>query len=264
MLMFGIVNSRYFNATLARSDFANEGPLDWFYWGAVSSVAPAVLFMFALLGLSLLSVCRRLFVRWSKLARQTDAAFLALVRRWRLNDPQTSSALALAISAATLIGTSWYFSPLITGLFNLLPNLSMIPAADLAFLSPEFTPYHQSYRASFIWVSIVCVLVWYPVVRTAFRRGITLNRGVVAGGLAVTLLSILLMDSPYRLLVHSEFEPARWRGESCYIIGERNEEFLLFCPSAPPPRNQTVAKTADGLERQGGRHNIFSNLWKQP
>ena len=263
MLMIGIVNSRYFNAALARSEFANEGPLDWFYWGAVSSVAPAVLFMFAVLGLSILSVGRRLPVGWSKLARRYDGMLRDLARSRRLNDPQTSSSVALAISTVALIGTWWYFAPLLTGLLSLDMNVSTTPAENLAFLSPEFTPYHQSYRASFIWVSIVCLLVWYPVLRTAFRRGISLNWRIVAGGLAVTLLSILLMDFPYRLLVHSEFEAARWQGESCYIIGERNEEFLLFCPSVPPPRNQTVAKTADGLERLGGKHNIFSNLWKR-
>jgi tRNA A-37 threonylcarbamoyl transferase component Bud32 len=264
MLMFGIVNSRYFNAALARSEFANEGPLDWFYWGAVSSVAPVVLFMFAVLGLSILSVVRRLLVGWSKLARRYEGMLRDLARSRRLSDPQTSSSLALAISAIALIGTWWYFAPLLTGLLSLDMNVSTTPAENLAFLSPEFTPYHQSYRASFIWVSIVCLLVWYPVLRTAFRRGISLNWRIVAGGLAVTLLSILLMDFPYRLLVHSEFEAARWQGKSCYIIGERNEEFLLFCPSVPPPRNQTVAKTADGLERQGGKHNIFSDLWKRP
>jgi Protein kinase domain len=262
MLMFGIVNSRYFNVTLARSDFANEGIGDWFYWGAVSSVAPVVLFMFALLSLSLLGVCRRLLVRWSSVVRRWDAALVALARRRRLNDPHTSSSLALAISAAALIGTWWYFAPLLTGLFNLIPNVSMTPAENLAFLSPEFTPYHQSYRASFIWVSIACLLVWYPVLRTAFRRGIALNRGVLAGGLAVTLLSILLMAFPYRLLVQSEFEAARWQGESCYVIGERGEEFLLFCPSVQPPRNRTVRKTAEGLQREGGKRNIFSSLWK--
>jgi len=133
-------------------------------------------------------------------------------------------------------------------------------AATLEAPSSEFTPYHQAYRASFIWVTIACVFLWYPVLRRALRTGKPFNRGAVAGGLAVTLLSLLLLDFPYRLLVHSEFEAALWRGASCYIIGERGEEFLLFCPQLQPPRNRAVLKSSADLVRAGGKQNIFSRL----
>jgi hypothetical protein len=112
-------------------------------------------------------------------------------------------------------------------------------------------------------VTIASGFLWYPVLMGAARRGEPLNRGILAGGVAVMVLSALLLDFPYRLLVHSEFEPARWRGENCYIIGERGADLLLFCPELPPPRNRVVSRSSTELERTGGKQNIFASLQKQ-
>jgi len=260
LTLLGIVNTRYFNAILARSDFANEGPREWLYWGVVSSVAPVVLFTFALLAVGLLGVCRRLLVTSSSLASRCESASIESARRLHLDEAAAQASVALLLSTSVLIGAWWYFSPLLDGLLNLYPNVSMAASENLAFLSPEFEPYHQAYRASFIWVTIACVFSWYPVLKRALRTGEPLNRGVVAAGLAVTLLSLLLLDFPYRLLVHSEFEAARWRGANCYLIGERGDDFLLFCPEGQSPRNRTVSKNSADLERAGGKQNIFSSL----
>jgi hypothetical protein len=258
----GIVNTRYFNVILGRSDYANEGLRDWFYWGVVSSVAPAVLFTFALLATGLLAVGKRMLVSSSSVASRIEIAATRLARRLQVDELTLQASAALLLSAGVLIGTWWYFSPLLGALLNLFPNVSMTASENLAFLSPAFTPYHQTYRASFIWVTIACLFLWYPVWRRALRTGESLNRGLIAGGLAVTLLSVLLLDFPYRLLVHSEFEAARWRGESCYIIGERGDQFLLFCPQLQPPRNRAVSRTAAELERAGAKQNIFASLLK--
>ena len=109
---------------------------------------------------------------------------------------------------------------------------------------------------------IVCLLVWYPVLRTRVQtRGISLNWRIVAGGLAVTLLSILLMDfSVSELLVHSEFEAARWQGRVLlHHPGERNEEFLLlFSVRLYAHRcDQAVARDRGQLGSLGGKHSIF-------
>jgi hypothetical protein len=265
MTLLGVVSSRYFNAILGRSQFANEGWRDWFYWGAVSSVAPVVLFMFALIGVNLLAACWRLLGRLSTAVSRAERAIVRLASRRHLNDTSTLASLALLVSAAGLIGTWWYFTPLLTSLLNLFPSVSTTAAGNLAILSPEFAPYRETYRASFTWVTIGCAFLWYLVLNRAARRGETVNRGVLAGGIAVTLLSALLLDFPYRLMVHSEFEAARWRGSTCYMIGERDSDVLLFCPALEPPRNRTVPRASPELEPTGdGIHNIFSSLQTQP
>ena len=60
MLMFGIVNSRYFKCGSGPVGFAHEGPARLVLLGRRLERGSAVLFMFAVLGLSILSVGRRL------------------------------------------------------------------------------------------------------------------------------------------------------------------------------------------------------------
>jgi hypothetical protein len=133
-----------------------------------------------------------MLVSSSRVASGIEIAATRLARRLQVDELTLQASAALLLSAAVLIGTWWYFSPLLGALLNLFPNVSMTASENLAFLSPAFTPYHQTYRASFIWVTIACLFLWYPVWRRALRTGESLNRGLVAGGLAVTLLSVLL------------------------------------------------------------------------
>jgi hypothetical protein len=54
----------------------------------------------------------------------------------------------------------------------------------------------------------------------------------VAGGLALTLLSLLLLVAPYRILLHNEAERIVVGGaETCYLVGQRGNDGLLFCPT---------------------------------
>lgn len=255
----GVLNSRYFNATLGRADFANETLSDWFYWGAVSSVAPAVLLMMALVVLAVLQVFHRLLLGMSATARALESRLGDSARRLRLDDVSTLSSCALLASVLVLTATSWHFSPLISALVGIYPDVSTSPIESLGFLSPRHSGYHETYRASFVWVTMICVSLWIPVFRLANRRGEPIHRGVLLGGAAIWVLSVALLDLPYRLLYHAEFESATWRGTSCYILGERADDYLLFCPELPPPRNRSVATSDPRLEHNGTRENIFSH-----
>ena len=53
--VLGAINSRFFNRTLARTDFANESVRDWFSFGVSATIAPTVVVIFVLLGLGLSS-----------------------------------------------------------------------------------------------------------------------------------------------------------------------------------------------------------------
>lgn len=250
----GVVSTRYFNLVLGRSDFADETVWDWLYWGVISSVGPAVLFMLALVALALLLVCRRLLRGVSATARNVERRLNDTAQRMNLSIV-TSGALLVAVTA--LIAAWWYFLPLLVALVSIYPGISSAPVENLRFLAPEFSADHQSYRWWFSWATLLCIAVWYPVMRLGSRKGESLHRGMLLGGAAIVLLSLALLDFPYRLLYHSVFEAVTWRGEHCYILGERSDELLVFCPDMQPPRNRTVSAGAAGLERVGARENIF-------
>jgi hypothetical protein len=87
------------------------------------------------------------------------------------------------------------------------------------------------------------------------------NRGLLAGGAAIVLLAILLLDFPYRMLSrNNEFETVNWNGARCYILGERQDDVLLFCPRLDPPRNRIISRRTEKLERLGVKESVFSPL----
>ena len=249
LTLLGIVNTRYFNGALGRSDYSNEGVRDWFYWGAVSSVAPAVLSCLLLVG-GLLAVIKRLLVSSSSRATdraQGDGAQAAAAlttqhpvigrprcrRRW-------SSAPAGKLAAARRVDE------------QRVDNRDGELGAPVAGVQavPRDMP------ASFIWVTMACVpRSSWCCARASNRRAV--GWGVVAGRLAVTLLSVLLLDFPCPPARACRVQAARWRGENCYIIGERGDEFLLFCP-AGPRATRGEPRTRATWNRRGTQHFLRS------
>ena len=259
----GAISSRFFNHTLGRTDFANESIRDWLSIGVSATIAPAVILIFTVLGVGLLAVATRLLLNTSATARGVKARLATFVRRCRLDDVSTLSACMLLLSATVLIAAWWYFVPFLGSLGTIAAgDISSVSGESLAFLSPVFHDYHQLYRKSFTAVVIVCLCLWYPAVWLSVRKGEPINRIILAGGAAVILLSVLLLDFPYRLIVghKRDFQAVKWSGESCFMLGERQGHMLLFCPEAPPPRNRIVRADDPNLEKLGFVQDIFTNV----
>ena len=254
----GMVSSRYFNLALSRGDFAREGVSDWLYWGALSVVAPAVLSLMVLTSIATLRVAGIVAARLFPRAR---TAMRGLGARWRqsgLADVDVTSALALACSVAVLSTVLWLLLTDVGTLLSLVnPNLSTTPAEVWQYLAPSNAARHESYRLGFSWACILVVAVWILPLRMAARQGRKPNAGILLGGGAVFLLSVLLLDFPYRLLYQSELEAVTWNGGRCFLLGERPQEILLLCPSSAPPRIKAVTKQDSSLIRLGTRVNPF-------
>jgi hypothetical protein len=263
LTLIGMVTSRYFNVTMDRGAFAIEGVRDWLYWGTVSMVAPTVLVLLVQVGLSVLFVAfRLLLLLWPGRRRILDRLRLTL-RRFDLDDLEFLSAAALVASVAVLAGACWYVREELALIWE-IDTVSTSPAEAIAFLSPSFESRHTTYRLTLEWVCIILVALWRVPFRVAARRGQRLNPGVLAAGAAVFLLTLLLLHFPYRLLYHPELEAADWNGRRCYVLGERGDEELLFCPDLEPPRNRAVRTDATGLTHLGTRENPFEHASFSP
>jgi hypothetical protein len=190
------------------------------------------------------------------------------VRRYQLDDVSTLASCAVLGSAVALVSAWWYFAypePTIGRLIAVSsPDISWVSGPVLAFLSPQHIDQHQLYRKSFVGVIIVTVVLWYPAIRLAMQKGEPINRGILAGGAAVLILSLLLLDFPYRLLASWEsrgaFDEVRWRGANCFILGERQIDLLLFCPGDGTPRNKIVRKSDPDLEDLHRKRDIFTDV----
>jgi len=263
LIVLGMVSSRYFNVTMGREAFAAEGVKDWLYWGTVSMVAPTVLVLIVQVGLSVLFVAfRLLLLLWPGGRRILDRLPLTM-RRLGLDDLEFLSATALVASVAVLAGACWYVRAEL-GLIWGLDNVSSAPAEAIAFLSPSFESRHTTYRLTFEVACIILVALWRVPFRVAAKRAQRLNPRVLAAAAATLVLTLLLLHFPYRLLYHAELEAVDWDGRRCFVLGERSDEELLFCPDLERPRNRAVNKDTIGLKHLGTRLNPFDHASISP
>ena len=166
--------------------------------------------------------------------------------------------IAVLAAALSLVGAFWYFAPLLA---TLLSNFSTAPREALELLSPDKRlSYHELYRKTLTGIMIFAGLAWCASWWLARRRRDALHIAIAAGAGAVFLLSLVYLSFPFRVIYQNKFDAVRWERADCYAIGERPEEWLLFCPSLQPPRNRVIKKGSPGLEFAGRVENIFTPL----
>lgn len=260
-IAFGFLSSTAFNVGLERWEFASETLSDWLVWGFRASVLPLFLLTFAWLVLGVGLVARRIAVRLSSRAAGLDARWRRTLAAWArhraLDDVAILASGILLLSTGGLVAAWWYFWPLITALAT---RISTWPLDRLWLLSPAAQDLHDDYRVAFSALVLLTVAAWYGVLKLAHGRGQAISRTTLAGGAAIVGLSLASLNYPYRLLRHSSFETASYHGERCYIIGERSESRLLFCPAAAPPRTLVVPRSAAGLTPLGRRESIYTGF----
>ena len=239
--VLGFINTIYFNTALGRAAFVSEGIADWLKWGLKGTLAPIVIAAFLVMAATLLLECLHLLTRISGVARRIEHVGAGLVHRWSLDDVRVLSSISLLSSAAVLFTAWWYFTPLLGTLTNILPDIATAPFEQLALLSPDLGKYHSGYRKAFIGTTLASVLLWYPTLRLAIRTKQRIPRRGLVGGSLVLAFSLILLDFPYRLLVHDiDFDEVTWDSRSCHVLGARGDERLIFCPSLAVPRSRVV------------------------
>ena len=181
-----------------------------------------------------------------------------VVRRFRMNDAANAASMIMFVTTASTGAAFWHFYPLVVAC---LEPISGASPAELALLSPAyFDTLHTHFRETFTLLTLFDVFLWWTLLKFASRRGQKVRPSMLAGGVAVTMLTVAILSLPYRLLRHNEFEVATWNGYRCYVTGEREAEVLLFCPRSTVPRNHIVARSDSDLKRLGDTENIFTQL----
>jgi hypothetical protein len=131
----------------------------------------------------------------------------------------------------------------------------------LSALSPANAAEHRSFRQLFSLHLLIFTAVWLQVLRIRAQRADREARVVVAGGLALTVLSLMLLVAPYRIMLHNEAECIVVGGsQPCYLVGQRGRDGLLFCPTQPPPWSRMVGLDDPQLRRDGTRESIFKEV----
>src|SRR5262245_14304624 len=264
LISVGLLTSRVFNAVLGRGDFADESWQAWLVWGARAMVGPAAVMVFLLALVGLIIVCRKLVLAVSSRARTLDAAVqqtgMKLAHRLHLDNLTVLSSLVVLASTLATLLTWRHFWP---EFYALLTDVTTAPAEALRPFAPapagSLNVYQDAYRTPFIWIVDLSILAWYAILRVAGKRHETVHWSVLAGAAGTIVLALGLANVPFRLTnVFNRYDAVKWQGFDCYVIGERSDDLLLFCPALTPSRNRVVKAGDRTLERTGVQESIFT------
>ena len=258
----GITTSVAFNRGLGRTDaFQTESLFMQVFWGVRSMFAPAVLGVLAIMALGAASAIVKVPMRMA--APLTD----------RLVPPSTRTRVfgsvyripmaviapvVLVVQLVTLLLLWWRFESLIWTLVAFINQSTVTPT--LAALNPANAEEHRSFRQFFSFYLLIFVAAWFQVLKLRARRADYDARIVVAGGLAMTLFSLMLFAAPFRIMLHNEAERVGFGPHRCYLVGQHEQDALLFCPDQPPPWSRVVRLDDPQLTRYGTRENMFKEV----
>jgi len=259
-MMLGAISSGAFNLVLQRGPFATDTPWDWLIVGVRSTLVTVILFTFGSIAIALLWLIRQIFVKVSTLAARLDRALItrgkAAATSVGLNDTSTLASWLVGISASVLLGAVWYFLPVLDAITS---NVSTDPLEQFTVFSPALADYQLRYRSVYEWLVIGTAAAWYAVHRLAARRQQPINAGLIVAGAATMFLALVALDLPYRLIFHSEFRVAEWKGHRCYITGEDADNVQLFCPALEVPRSRVLLKQSGEVRQLDTIESIFSH-----
>ncbi|HEV3215740.1 MAG TPA: serine/threonine-protein kinase [Vicinamibacterales bacterium] len=261
----GYLTSAQYDWGLARSvEFGAASPLMWPVWGFRALFVTAVVAAGAVIGVGvMISVVQAIFAMVVPLTGPPSAVRLRYVKLRERLESISSAAIAqtlLIVHVVVFAGLWWRFQPLIAGLIGFM----LVRPVDLSILSPDRVAEHRLYRELFSVALVVFSAAWYGVLRLRRRRGDRQDTTTIAGGLALTGLTLLLFAAPYRILTHNEGEPAVYGRQECSLVGEHGDEGLLFCPRQPPPWNKIVRLDDADLHRGRTQESIFTPLRPKP
>jgi serine/threonine protein kinase len=261
MGLLGAITTTQFNIALQRSGFSTTSESNWLVWGMRTSIPPFLIALVMMLGATVLAMTRRLVITVSDTARRADGHvrlwLMGLVHRCRLDDVSVAGTVALLVSSLATYAAMSYFKPLIMAVIS---YVSTAPASSLALLAPTAVGDHNQYRWVFSLVVILSAIVWYPVLRLV-RKGQSLYWGLAVGGAVSMCVAMALLHLPYRMLYFNKsFEKVTWSSNTCYLIGERADDALLFCPEIGVPRLRTVKQADPTLVRLGITESIFKSF----
>jgi hypothetical protein len=260
--LVGAITSTFYYLSMGISGlFQTESPLNWPLWGLRALLAPLVLVGGGTaVGLVLLTVLYRQVLMTvgplKTIAEPIGNQVIARIQSIRNMATATTAPLLFLTQSALLFLTFWWFRDLV----NAFDSLFVQTTGELAPLSTAYGDYQRLFRqvlsVQFIFMSAAWTALFWAR-RQRKEKGGWLSIG---GGIAATILTIIYLVLPYRILSHNTHERVSHRSDTCYLVGQVGNEALLFCPLQQRPRNRVVRLDDPQLERGGPEENVFTRV----
>jgi hypothetical protein len=245
----GFLSTLVFNKSLGRiGGFQSEPWSVVLLWGQRSLSGPVTLVVLAsvifLAGIAPAFHLARMWppaVRFMARFRAWDA--VSITRLERIVSVAGGVAIVLLLVAYADVTAAWG------------QELDTAPRTSLDVLSSG-RPSVFRLRASMVVVAIGFGVVC--AIRLRLRQPTAIPRSSLYMCFMVFAVAVILNTLPHRLIRDNVHERVQFGGNRCYVTGSNADQFLLFCPDLPPPRNRIVARNDSGLMRSGIRESIFT------
>jgi hypothetical protein len=255
--VLGLLTTAAFDQSLERDvTFSDDGPFDWWVFGARSLVYPALLagVVIALgrLVVTAWQAILRLLPPLRRALRHVTGPLRGMAPHVGAHSPVTIAQWLVFFQVLAVVVLGIHFQSFIEA----VTYPSIVRAEYLGLLGPESTT-PLFYRT---WLTLVLVGTaagWYGLLARPGRRAAIHRTILVAGGAAATI-TLLMLVVPYRILYYNEMPRTQLGADRCYETGSRRGQVLLYCPDLPPPRVKIADDTT--LTRSGStvRESIFS------
>jgi serine/threonine protein kinase len=259
--LLGFSETVAFNYALGRvPPFNDESVLTWLEFGARALVVPSMYQIAFLLLVAALRFVARLLSLSDGIEHllTTGATRTRRLRsRLGLNNP---AVLAQAIATVGLIALVVVSAAFWNVLRAWAAHIDTSPVDYFSPLRPGQRTAYQLYEFAQCVLIFVFTMAVSQIVRQRAASRVR-NSGASLGAVAAMLaFSIVMLVLPYRIVFKSEFEQVEVHGESCFLLGEHDSDWLVNCPAHEPPRNRTVNREESGVRKTGDRRNIFASL----
>lgn len=253
LVAIGFVTSTALNVALGRpSAWAPQSVLDWGVWGARALIGPMYHVVVTLVPGLILWFAVRLVYRWAPVHRRLKGGIDRLSRAASAVGP-TEIAVAGGIGIAALL---WRYYDLIDAIYAVAAG-SAAPSA-LALLSPQNEPYHLAYRRHFTLLVLGMIVAAVIIRSRSARERSTRSHVPRVAVVAVIACATVLMQFPWQILFQADFPRVRYAEDTCYEVGAKDEDLLLFCPLAPQSRTRIVPRDDESLVRTGDIESVFT------
>jgi hypothetical protein len=172
---------------------------------------------------------------------------------------QLHSAGTVSLAACLLVAqilTLWLLWWRFEALFQSI-NSFIVHSGSLAGLSAAYSEEHKWYMRVFSMVALVFGWSWYRLVKIKPHDRESSGRTIWTAGTLIMIITLCFMVAPYRLFFHSAGEKVSYDAASCYLVGRKGTEALLFCPLEEPPWSRLVDLNDPALKRSGITAAIF-------
>ena len=260
----GAITSIFYYAALSLwGPFQSESYLTWPVWGLRALLAPLVYtggtIAIAFVVFPLIYRHVVLKIGW---LRSTTAPTMDWANRFAVSVRETptvtTASLLFLAQCGLLLVTYWWYRELL----NAFDDLILHEAGDLSPLSTANGDQLRIFRQVFSFEFLMMTAAWWALILRTTEKHERAAWLSIGGGVAATFITMMVAVIPYRILLHNEHERVVYRSGTCYLVGQRANDGLLFCPSQDPPRNRVVRLDDPELQRGGPEESVFTQLGK--